>query len=166
MNNFLPKLAAKVVQTILVAILQVIGGCIAGVALVVAIDVFFFSAGEALGLAPGNWKCSTEKVGTIERARTRFEVEAETCAAGHSFIQTTTTVRASPAGEESSFKVFEYLTRHSGAADLRIEEVDVHTMRIVMPAEKGIDREAPGVRYLGLRRWREMKFLYSGDSVQ
>jgi hypothetical protein len=139
---------------------------IAGVALVVAIDVFFFSAGEALGLVPGKWKCSTEKVGTIERAGTRFDVEAETCAAGHGFIQTTTTVRASPPGEESSFKVFEYLTRHSGAANLRIEEVDMHTMRIVMPGENGIDREATEVRYLGLRRWREMRFLYSGDSLQ
>ena len=154
MKDFLSAAGGKVAWIILATIAQVFGGVSLGIVVVMGF-AFFIMVGPGLNLLPGQWQCSARQVKTITLLDADFDIDSEECTAGSSYAQTTTAINASRPGYGSSTKIFEFLAHRRGYADLGIEQVDAHTIRIIMPPGDGVD-----TRYMGLHKWESVTLLY------
>jgi len=139
-------------QVVVLTIGQIMGGVVLGIFTVVAIYIFIDH--------PGKWQCITKQVKAAELVNIHFEVQAEECVAGSRYIQIKTAISASRRGDGSSTKIFEYLVSRRDGGELTIEEVDSHTVRIGMHGEEEAGRESTDARYIGLRTWGDLTFVY------
>jgi len=138
--------------------LQIIAGLLLGVVFVAVLpDIYSFAT--SIGLLPGKWRCKANPAKTVELLDVRFEVDVEECVAGTRFVQTKTAIRALRAGDISPTKVFEYVVPRRDDIEPQILEIDAHTVRINMP-EMEADRENAAARYIGLRTWGDLTFVY------
>jgi hypothetical protein len=112
------------------------------------------------GSLPGQWQCNTKRVETINLLSVDFDIDTQECVAGHSYVWTTTAVNAARPADGSPTKIFEYRAHRRRSAHLGVEQIDDHTIRIVMPAGDDVGRESADVRYMGLRKWADVTFLY------
>ena len=158
MMEVLSKVLGRMAWVVTVTIVQIIGGVALGTATVMAFNIYIQVA-PALGLLPGDWRCDTRPVKSIEVGSVDFNVDAEECSAGARFVQTTTAIRASRRGEGPQTKVFEYSIPRRGVGELVIEQVDARTVRVVMASKNEAGREIDDARYMGLRSWGEMTFV-------
>jgi hypothetical protein len=151
-------LLAKSIRLIIGAIFQIVGGLLLGVIFVAALpDVYSFAT--SVGLLPGKWDCKVRQVKAVEYSSIRFDAEVRECISGARFAQTKTAIRALRAGDISPTKVFEYVVPRRDDNEPQIVEIDAHTVRINMP-EIEADRENTAARYIGLRTWGDLTFVY------
>jgi hypothetical protein len=159
MKAMLSAACEKVGRIVALIVSQILGGAILGIVTVAAIGLFIATSQDVAPLA-GDWHCSTKQVKTIELADVHLDVEARECVAGDRYAQTTTAISASRLGQQTPTKVFEYFISHRANAELAIEPVDARTVRIVMPDDEEAGREGTDARYMGLRQWGDITFLY------
>ena len=159
MKAMLLAASGKTGRIVALIVSQIFGGVILGIVAVAAIGLFI-AAVQGTGPLPGDWRCSTKQVKTVDLVNVHFEFQAEECDAGGRYVQIKTAITASRRGDASSTKIFEYLVSRRGGGKLMIEEVDARTVRISMPDEEEADRESTAARYMGLRTWRDLTFVY------
>jgi hypothetical protein len=152
--NF-PAGLENLAQAVVLTIGQIMGGLIFGIFTVVAVGAIYIFIDR-----PGNWQCNTKQIKTVDLVNVHFEFQAEECDAGGRYVQIKTAIIASRRGAASSAKIFEYLVSHRGGGEVTVEEVGAHTLRITIPAEEDADRESAAARYMGLRTWGDLTFIY------
>lgn len=150
-------LSWRAIVIIFVIVGQIIGGLLAGILLVLLVNMSVAMFG------PGDWHCSTKLTKSIDLLDIHFDVQARECVAGGRHIETTTAISAARGGDRPARKIFEYFVPHGGGSELALEEVDAHTVRIVMPVEKETDRDGDGARYMGLRVWEGVTFVFARE---